>query len=156
MGKFRAALAAILPLACLAACAAPPPPAPPPLPPVAAAPEAEGCLFPNQQRMLIAELFFGRDVAGRPNVTDAEWTDFLSKTITPNFPDGLTVFDGYGQSRDPATGAIGRSPRVKVVLVAVMPGPDVPARLTAVMDGYKSRFHQRSVGLVTREECAGF
>jgi hypothetical protein len=156
MGKFRAALAAVLPLACLAACVPPPPAVPPPPPAVAAAPAAEECLFPTQQRMLIAELFFGRTKAGRFNVSDAEWADFLGKTITPNFPDGLTVFDGYGQSRNPATGAIGRSPRVKVVLIAVKPGPDVPARLTAVMDGYKSRFHQRSVGLVTRESCAGF
>ena len=38
------------------------------------------------------------------NVTDAAWAKFVSDTITPNFPDGLTVFDGYGQSRNPATG----------------------------------------------------
>jgi hypothetical protein len=154
MRTFRAILSATLPLALLAGCVQPPPAAAPP--PPAAAPAPSACLMPDQHRMLVAELFFGRTKAGRFNVTDAAWEKFLSDTITPNFPDGLTVFDGYGQSRNPATGAIGRSPKVKVVLVAVDPAPDVPGRLNAVIDGYKARFVQRSVGLITREECAGF
>jgi hypothetical protein len=152
MRTFRAGLAAVLPLALLAACVQPPAAAPPPAP----APAPTACLMPNQHKMLVVELFFGRTKAGRFNVTDAEWAKFLSDTITPNFPDGLTVFDGYGQSRNPTTGVIGRSPKVKIVLIAVDPAPDVPARLNAVMDDYKSRFGQRSVGLITREECAGF
>jgi hypothetical protein len=43
-----------------------------------------------------------------------------------------------------------------VVLIAVDPAPDVPGRLNAVIDGYRARFSQRSVGMITREECAGF
>jgi len=155
MRTFRAVLTAVLSLALLAACV-PPPAAPAPPPPPAVAPAPDACLMPNQHRMLVAELFFGRTKAGRFNVTDAAWAKFLSDTITPNFPDGLTVFDGYGQSRNPATGVIGRSPKVKIVLIAVNPTPDVPSRLNAVIDGYKTRFSQRSVGLITREECAGF
>jgi hypothetical protein len=152
--RFRAVLTAVLPLALLAACVQPPPAAP--APPPAAAPAPNACIFPNQHRMLVAELFFGRTREGRFIVTDAAWAKFLADMITPNFPDGLTVFDGYGQSRNPATGAIGRSPKVKVVLIAIDPAPDVPGRLNAVIEGYKSRFGQRSVGLITHEECAGF
>jgi hypothetical protein len=155
MRTFRAVLTAVLPLAVLAACV-PAPAAPPVPPPPAAAPAPSACLFPNQHKMLVAELFFGRTRGGRFLVTDAAWARFLADTITPNFPDGLTVFDGYGQSRNPTTGAIGRSPKVKVVLIAVDPAPDVPGRLNAVIDGYRARFSQRSVGLITREECAGF
>jgi len=106
--------------------------------------------------MLVAELFFGRDKAGRRVVADAEWSDFLAAVVTPNFPDGLTVFDGYGQWRNPATGVIGRSPHVKIALIAVKPGPDIAGRLNAVIDAYKTRFHQQSVGLVTRDSCAAF
>jgi Protein of unknown function (DUF3574) len=107
--------------------------------------------------MLIAELFFSRDSSnGVLVVTNEEWSEFLATVITPNFPLGLTVFDGYGQSRNPTTGVIGRSPRVKIVLIAVKRGPDVPRRLGAVMDAYKTRFHQRSVGLITRDACAVF
>lgn len=112
--------------------------------------------MPDQHKMLVAELFFGRTRAGHRVVTGAEWTRFLADTITPNFPDGLTVFDGYGQSRNPATGVIGRSEGVKIVLIAAVPAPDAPARLNTVIETYKSRFGQRSVGLITREECAGF
>jgi hypothetical protein len=134
----------------LAACAAPPPSVPPP----ASAPYS--CLLPSEQRMLVAELFFGRDKDGRRNVSDAEWSDFLASVVTPAFPDGLTVFDGYGQWRNPATGVIGRSPRVKIVLVAAPRAPDFASRLSGVIDAYKTRFHQQSVGIITRDSCAAF
>ncbi len=69
---------------------------------------------------------------------------------------GRTVFDGYGQWRNPATGVIGRSPRVKIVLIAVKRAPDLAPRLSAVIDAYKTRFHQQSVGVITRDSCAAF
>ena len=106
--------------------------------------------------MLVAELFFGRDKVGRKVVSDAEWSEFLAKTVTPNFPDGLTVFDGYGQWRNPATGVIGRSPSVKIVLIAAKRSPELAARLNTVMDAYKARFRQQSVGIITRDSCAAF
>ncbi len=106
--------------------------------------------------MLIAELFFGRDKAGRKVVSDAEWADFLGSVVTPNFPDGLTVFDGYGQWRNPDTGIIGRSPSVKIVLIAVKRSPELAGRLQTVIDAYKARFKQQSVGVVTRDSCASF
>jgi hypothetical protein len=124
------------------------------MPPAEPAPYA--CVLPSEQRMLVAEFFFGREKAGRRVVSEAEWSDFLARVVTPNFPDGLTVFDGYGQWRNPETGTIGRSSGVKIVLIAVKRGPDVAGRLTAVMDAYKERFHQQSVGLITRDSCAAF
>jgi Protein of unknown function (DUF3574) len=141
---------ALLLLSALAACAAPAE-APPltPSPPYS-------CLLPSEQRMLVAELFFGRDRDGKRNVSDAEWSDFLASSVTPNFPDGLTVFDGYGQWRNPASGFIGRSPRVKIVLIAAKRTPDLEQRLTAVIDAYKTRFRQQSVGVITRDSCAAF
>ncbi len=106
--------------------------------------------------MLVAELFFGRDRAGRLAVSDAEWAEFLATVVTPQFPDGLTVFDGYGQWRNPATGAIGHSPNVKIVLIAAKRAPDLAGRLAAVTDAYKARYRQQSVGLITRDSCAAF
>jgi len=154
---------ALAPVALLAACAAPPaapsaaPSAPAPTPPPPATElAADRCILPSEQRMLVAELFFGREKAGRRVVSDAAWSDFLAHVVTANFPDGLTVFDGYGQWRNPATGAIGREPGVKIVLIAVKPSPDLPARLSAVIDAYKARFQQQSVGIITRDSCAAF
>jgi hypothetical protein len=148
----RQALCALL-LAALAGCAQPSAPEPPQQ---AGAPAPYQCLLPSEQRMLVAELFFGRDKAGRKAVSDAEWADFLKTVVTPNFPDGLTVFDGYGQWRNPETGLIGRSPSVKIVLIAVQRSPELAGRLTSVIDAYKARFHQQSVGIITRDSCAAF
>ena len=105
--------------------------------------------------MLVAELFFGRDIKGRAPLTDAEWAAFIENIITPNFPDGFTVFDGEGQWRNPRTGHIARAP-TKVLLVAAPRTPDLARRLSAVIDTFKSQFHQQSVGLITRDSCAAF
>jgi hypothetical protein len=113
------------------------------------------CLLPGEQRMLVAELFFGRDIAGRGPLTDTEWSEFAAQAVTPNFPDGFTAFDGDGQWQNPGTGRIARE-RTKVVLVAAKRQPDLAPRLQAVIDAYKRRFHQQSVGVITRDSCAAF
>jgi hypothetical protein len=105
--------------------------------------------------MDVAELFFGRSISGRAPLSDAEWTEFAAETITPNFPDGFTVFDGEGQWRNPQTGQTARE-RTKILLVAAKPSPDLPHRLAAVIDAYKARFHQQTVGVMTHKECAAF
>jgi hypothetical protein len=113
------------------------------------------CLLPSEQRMIVAELFFGRAIPGREPLTLAEWTVFAADTITPNFPDGFTAFDGEGQWRDPQTGRIAHEP-TKIVLIAAPREPALAARLRAVIDAYRARFRQQSVGLVTSEACAAF
>jgi hypothetical protein len=105
--------------------------------------------------MLVAELFFGRNIKGRGPLSDAEWADFAAQVITQNFPDGFTVFDGEGQWRNPTSGQIGREP-TKILLVAAKRTPDLAGRISAVIDAYKSRYHQQSVGLITRDSCATF
>jgi hypothetical protein len=124
---------------------------PEPLPPAA----PYSCLLPTEQRMLVAELFFARGIKGREPVTDAEWAEFAAQTITPNFPEGFTVFDGEGQWRNPQNGYI-TGVRTKILLVAARSEPDLARRLSAVIDAYKTEFHQQSVGVITRDSCAGF
>jgi hypothetical protein len=116
---------------------------------------AYSCLLPAEQHMLVAELFFGRNVKGRQPLTDAEWGEFVAQTIAPNFPDGFTVFDGEGQWRNPQTGQIAGGP-TKILLVAAKPEPDLSRRLSAVIDAYKAQFRQQSVGIITRDSCAAF
>ncbi len=118
-------------------------------------PDAYTCLLPEEQRMLVAELFFGRGIKGRQPLTDGEWAEFAAQTITPNFPDGFTVFDGEGQWRNPQTGHIAGD-RTKILLVAAKRTPDLAQRLSAVIDAYKARFRQQSVGVITRDSCAMF
>jgi hypothetical protein len=131
----------------LAGCTKVPEPLPPAVP--------YSCLLPTEQRMLVAELFFGRGIKGREPVTDAEWGEFLAQTITPNFPEGFTVFDGEGQWRNPQTGHIAAG-RTKILLVAAKQEPHLARRLSVVIDAYKTEFHQQSVGVITRDSCAAF
>ena len=51
-----------------------------------------------------SELYFGvgeeSGPADRPQaerIGEAQWRGFLDREVTPRFPDGLTVFDAYGQ-----------------------------------------------------------
>jgi hypothetical protein len=118
-------------------------------------PAVYSCLLPAEARTLVAELFFGRGIKGREPLTDAEWAEFAAQTITPNFPDGFTVFDGEGQWRNPQTGHIAGT-RTKILLVAARRTPDLAQRLSAVIDAYKTRFHQESVGVITRDACSVF
>lgn len=85
--------------------------------------ERSSCLLPSQKPMVIAELFFGRDIPGRQPLTAAEWSEFSAQILTREFPDGSTSFDGEGRWRDPSTGEIVREPS-KIVIVAVDPAPE--------------------------------
>ena len=104
----------------------------------------------------IAEAYFGRNVKTRAPVTDAEWARFMADTVTPAFPDGLTVLDGLGQWRN-AAGQISRED--SKVLLLVLPGQDqaaASARLAPVTAAWKARFAQESVLTVFRAGCAAF
>ncbi len=100
--------------------------------------------------MVRTELLFGRTAA-----SDADWADFLAKSVTPRFPDGLTVLDGTGQWLSPRTGAISHEAST-LLLILAPPQADLKQRLDAVRDDYKARFHQQSVGLVTSVSCVDF
>jgi len=88
-------------------------------------------------------------------VTDAEWADFAAKVIAQEFPDGFTVLDGEGQWLDQASNRIIREPS-KILIAAADPQSDLKSRIGAVVDAYRARFHQRSVGVITSMSCAAF
>lgn len=113
------------------------------------------CPLPGQERYTIGQLFFGRDIPGRGPLTDAEWDDFAAKSVTPQFPDGFTVFDGTGQWLDQATGRLIHE-RSKILVVAADPDSDLKARIGSVIAAYRTRFDQHSVGVVTSEACGAF
>ena len=104
----------------------------------------------------IAEAYFGRNVKTRAPVTDGDWARFMADTVTPAFPNGLTVLDGAGQWRN-AAGQISRED--SKVLLLVLPGQDqaaAAARLAPVTAAWKARFAQESVLTVFRAGCAAF
>ena len=101
------------------------------------------------------QLLFGRAIGTQGMVSDAEWEDFIARTVTPAFPDGLTVFDAKGQWRDTATGAVVSEPS-KIVLILVADTAAAMPRVEAIADAYKRRFNQQAVGILSQPTCTVF
>jgi hypothetical protein len=105
--------------------------------------------------MLEYHLFFGRGISGRPDLTEREWAEFLQRIVTPNLPDGFTVFDAYGQWMQPATQRVAKE-NTKVIVVAVPDTEAARSAITVVKDAYRSEFHQQSVGTTVQPACGAF
>jgi hypothetical protein len=131
-------MGALLALSLTACATEPPPPACP----------------AGQQRLRTAQLFFGRNVEGEPEVSEAAFRNFVDEELTPRFPDGLTVLDGGGQWRGAENKLIRES--AKVVLIVLPNKGDSAQRIEAVRNAYKTRFHQESVLLITQPACVSF
>jgi Protein of unknown function (DUF3574) len=116
---------------------------------------APSCRQVNGTPMVQAELFFGRDIYGRRHVSEARWSEFVRREITPRFPDGLTLLSALGQWRDGTTGRITRE-RSFVVRIVSAGTPDLLLRLAELRTLYMQRFHQQSVGLTLSTICASF
>lgn len=99
-------------------------------------------------------MFFGLTDKDGTTVAEQEWEQFLADTITPRFPDGLTVFDGRGQWLPP-TGDLQREP-VKVVLGAVSSDTSRSMKLVdEISAAYAKRFNQDAVFRMAGSACAG-
>ena len=102
------------------------------------------------------QLYFGRgDAIGNPMAVSGEaWARFLVDTVTPRFPEGLTVTDGAGQWRG-ESGEISRE-QSKVLTLLVWPDDAALQRLNEIAAEYERRFNQKSVLLTFAQTCASF
>jgi hypothetical protein len=82
------------------------------------------------------------------------WARFLATEITPRFPDGLTVLDGYGQWRNRSRG-VDRE-RSRLVLIWYEPDAASEARIEAIRAAYTKQFRQSSVLRVDSTSCVSF
>jgi hypothetical protein len=91
------------------------------------------------------ELYFGLSQPDGSVLTPQTWQRFVDETITPRFPDGLTVFEGHGQWRNMQGQILAEPNRV---LVLIYPASQELARhadIEAIRTSYRNRFHQESV-----------
>jgi hypothetical protein len=105
---------------------------------------------PEAARWVRSELFFG---AGPVDVQDGgvaeiRWRGFLDKEVTPRFPDGLTVFDAFGQWRDKGASAPSRL-WTKVLVILHEDTPANRAAIDAIRLAWKASTHDKSVLLVS-------
>ncbi len=117
--------------------------------------QSDPCVAVGGHPSLVATMLFGVDAPGGGVATADQWAGFERDVVTPRFPDGFTVLDAHGQWRDPRTGQIGAEPS-RVLLIAAPPTPATTLALEAVARDYKSRFGQRSVGILLDRSCAAF
>ncbi|MEM1223048.1 MAG: DUF3574 domain-containing protein [Verrucomicrobiota bacterium] len=95
-------------------------------------------------------LYFGlRRVGGSApftGITEERWVQFLDEEVSPRFPAGFTVVDGYGQwvhMENP-----NKTPNRLVSKVIILLHPDTPeddARIEKVREVFKEQFGQESV-----------
>lgn len=92
-----------------------------------------------------SELYFGvGDEDGTGAIDESRWRGFLDASVTPRFPDGLTVFDAYGQwlfRGNPAPNRL----RTKVLVILHENTPQRRADIEAIRLAWKQDTGHQSV-----------
>ena len=107
------------------------------------------------------ELYFGvgviSDTGEEANAAANEkrWHDFLDREVTPRFPDGLSVFDVYGQWRTQGRSHVERL-HSKVIMLLHADAPKQRADLDAIRAAWKKETGDLSVLRVTQPADVSF
>lgn len=108
---------------------------------------------PGLEKSVQESLYFGTDRKGGI-VTPEEWTTFLDTTVTPRFPNGLTVTSASGQWRGKDDVIVKED---SYVLTLVHPGTEsMENAINEIISAYKTQFQQEAVLRVTNAVCVSF
>lgn len=111
---------------------------------------------PATSNWVRTELYFG---TGPADVTDSgaesRWRDFLDREVSTRFPDGLSVYDVYGQWREPGAAAPERL-RSKMLLLLYPDTPQHRADVEAIRAAWKRASGDQSVLRVTQPADVSF
>jgi hypothetical protein len=107
------------------------------------------------ETMEIYDLYFGRSIAGRADVSDREWREFREQVITPALPNGYTVLDGQGAWMNPRSRAT-ITEQTKILEVALPEAAGNLPLINHIRRAYQQRFHQYVVGMTIRSGCGSF
>ena len=116
--------------------------------------DAIACVPARGTAQVKTELYFGLSKPNVGMVSEAEWTAFLDREITPRFRDGLTVLNADGQW-------LGQDGKVlkeksKLVILIHEDQAEKGRAIEEIIARYKEVFHQESVLRVTRRVNAAF
>lgn len=99
-----------------------------------------------QEGAIQTTLYFGLSMPGGGAVSETQWQGFLADTVTPRFPDGLTVVSAMGQWRDPkASSGNTISEQTKIVILVRADTSTAAQAVAEIKAIYLKRFHQISV-----------
>lgn len=97
------------------------------------------CTFQVFEEKNCDTLYFGTQISGGGEVTDAQWQQFLADVVTPRFPDGFTTWEANGQWRD-QKGVIEHE-RTHILQI-VDPREN---KIREIIEAYKKQFAQEAV-----------
>jgi Protein of unknown function (DUF3574) len=106
------------------------------------------CTAPTKV-MARVDLVFGGD-----KVTSGAFGQFLAREVTPRFPDGLSLFEGYGQWRGAAKFI--SHERSRLLVIYYQPNVVSDHKIEAIRSAYKKRFGQKSVLRADSNACVAF
>ncbi len=109
------------------------------------------------EHWLRTELYFGVGPLDDTDLAAHEqrWREFLDREITPRFPDGLTVYDVYGQWRA-REGAPIQHERSKEVMLIYRDTPQHRSDIEAIRAAWKKLTGDESVLRVTQPAEVAF
>jgi len=112
---------------------------------------------PAAAHWLRSELYFA---IGSADISDGgigemRWQAFLDREVTPRIPDGLTVFEAYGQWRSSRHEGTSRL-RSKVLVIVHEDTPANRAAIDAIRLAWKSATHAQSVLWVSEPADVSF
>jgi hypothetical protein len=105
--------------------------------------------------VIVFTLYFGESISGRRDLTDAEWQQFVDSTITPNLPNGYTLWNAHGAWMSPMTRKTIKEP-TKVLAVALPVSEASLVSVNRIRDAYQIQFHQEIVGMTAAQACGAF
>ncbi|WP_405057288.1 DUF3574 domain-containing protein [Kribbella sp. NBC_01505] len=100
------------------------------------------------------ELFFGTDKPG-PDVSDYQFQKFVDSTITPRFPDGLTVLSGQGQWKE-TKGIVKERSKVLIIVYPIDGADESSKKIEEIRGLYEKKFQQESVLRADSTEYVSF
>ena len=106
------------------------------------------------ERFARTELFFGLSKSDGSTISEAEFQGFVDSTVTPLFPDGLTLLSGTGQFRGSSGEVIKEGSKLLILLYTFSRENSV--KVEQVREAYKTAFQQQSVLRVDEPSCVSF
>lgn len=112
---------------------------------------------PPGEHWLRTELYFGIGPVDDANAAAHErrWHDFLDREVTPRFPDGLSVYDVYGQWRSQGLAEIERL-HSRELLILHADTAQHRADIEAIRAAWKQETGDQSVLRVTQPADVSF
>lgn len=112
------------------------------------------CKQTNGELFARTELFFGLSRTGAPDISEAEFQNFIDTQVTPRFPDGLTLLSGKGQFRNAAGSIVQEGSKLLILLYPF--GRQASAAVDSIRNEYKGMFQQESVLRIDEPTCVSF